>query len=55
MGYRGLERPDHQPSTSSTFNVKTGLNKKKFSISGQAFGVGAYEEEDDDVYNRSAD
>jgi len=53
MGYRGLERPGRQGPTSSSFNVKTGVHKKKFSISGEAFGVGAYEEDDEDVYNRN--
>ena len=52
MGYRGLERSGRQGPTSSSFNVKSGVHKKKFSISGEAFGVGAYEEDDEDVYNR---
>ena len=54
IGYRGLERPG-MPSggmSSKGFNVKSGVSRKKFSITGEAFGVGAYEEEDDDVYNR---
>ena len=38
--------------SSKGFNVKSGVSRKKFSITGEAFGVGAYEEEDDDVYNR---
>ena len=54
IGYRGLDRPGahQQQSRPSSFNLKSGVHKKKFSISGEAFGVGAYEEDDDDIYNR---
>ncbi len=34
------------------FSLKSGVAKKKFSISGEAFGVGVYEEDDEDVYSR---
>jgi len=55
IGYRGLDRPGMPAGGMSTqgFNVKSGVSRKKFSITGEAFGVGAYEEEDDDVYNRN--
>ncbi|XP_070499576.1 G patch domain-containing protein 1 homolog [Chironomus tepperi] len=53
LEYSGLKAP----TTSSKhlnlfepFRVYDKKTKKKFSITGQAFGVGAMEEEDDDIY-----
>eukprot|EP00088_Acartia_fossae_P044860 TRINITY_DN4789_c0_g1_i1.p1 TRINITY_DN4789_c0_g1~~TRINITY_DN4789_c0_g1_i1.p1 ORF type:complete len:897 (-),score=275.21 TRINITY_DN4789_c0_g1_i1:324-3014(-) len=51
IGYKGLDRPTLAGASSAAFRVKSGIHKKKFSISGEAFGVGAYEEDDDDIYN----
>jgi hypothetical protein len=56
IGYSGLERglntvrPPGGPA--DVFSLKSGVAKKKFSISGEAFGVGVYEEDDEEVYNR---
>jgi len=59
IGYSGLDRPGMGGGGGGPgYSVKTSLNntnssKKKFSISGEAFGVGADEEDDDlEVYNR---
>ena len=47
---RNLDLLRYEPSSSSlTIRER---NKKKFTISGQAFGVGAFEEDDEDVYDR---
>jgi len=35
-----------------TTNLKTSDKNRKVNIRGQAFGVGAFEEEDDDIYSR---
>jgi len=58
IGYSGLERPGMGglSGVGGGYSVKTSLSssKKKFSISGEAFGVGADEEDDDmEVYNRN--
>merc|ERR1719369_980782 len=59
IGYSGLERPTlfTGPGSSVSSEDKLGLkwseNSRKLKITGQAFGVGAYEEEDDDIYNRN--
>jgi len=60
IGYTGLDRPGvGVGGTVGGYSVRTSLNnstssKKKFSISGEAFGVGADEEDDDmEVYNRN--
>jgi len=60
IGYSGLDRPGVGVGGSGGgYSVRTSLNnttssKKKFSISGEAFGVGADEEDDDmEVYNRN--
>jgi len=57
IGYSGLARPGGGEGGGSGYSVRTSLNtsnsRKKFSISGEAFGVGADEEDDDmEVYNR---
>ncbi|XP_014225765.1 G patch domain-containing protein 1 homolog [Trichogramma pretiosum] len=55
IGYSGLDR---RPVLSQHFNLfdepafKVSDKNKKFSIKGQAFGVGAFEAEDDDIYAR---
>lgn len=51
MGYSGLEKSHINLFQSSGVSVKE-KNKKSFSISGHAFGVGAFEREDDDIYAR---
>jgi len=54
IGYQGLDKPTNAADpVSNVYNIKSGIYQKKFSISGEAFGVGAYEEEDYDVYNKS--
>ena len=56
IGYRGLDRSSNGAAFSGgaadPFSLKSGVAKKKFSISGEAFGVGVYEEDDEDVYSR---
>jgi hypothetical protein len=56
IGYRGLDRGNNgaRPGAAAAdaFSLKSGVAKKKFSISGEAFGVGVYEEDDEDVYSR---
>jgi len=60
IGYSGLDKSGGtlDGRINANYSVKTNLNfnsnnKKKFSISGEAFGIGADEEDDDlEVYNR---
>ncbi len=63
IGYKGLERSNVLGSSSSHINlfgpdvlkfdqVDKKQKGKKMKIRGQAFGVGAFEEDDDDVYQR---
>ncbi|CAG9761650.1 unnamed protein product [Ceutorhynchus assimilis] len=51
LGYSGLEKSHFSlfPVKNAAKLVTTDKNKK-VSITGQAFGVGAFEEEDDDIY-----
>ncbi|UYV60325.1 GPATCH1 [Cordylochernes scorpioides] len=54
IGYQGLsQEPSHinlfEPTSTRAILPK---EKKKISISGQAFGVGAFENEDEDIYAR---
>ncbi|XP_056644714.1 G patch domain-containing protein 1 homolog [Diorhabda sublineata] len=49
LDYKGLDRSHVNLFTTSNLVVTDNKNKK-FSIAGQAFGVGAFEEEDDDIY-----
>lgn len=49
MGYVGLEK-GHVNLFKSTNLIVSEKNNKKLSISGQAFGVGALEEDDEDIY-----
>lgn len=49
LGYKGLDKT-HLNLFESTSLVMRDKNNKKISIKGQAFGVGAFEEEDDDIY-----
>lgn len=56
LGYSGL-KPSSSSSTSQHINLFQSFevvdrNNKKLSIRGQAFGVGALEEEDDDIYQQ---
>lgn len=56
LGYSGL-KPSSSGATSQHFNLFESFevvdkNNKKLSIRGQAFGVGALEEEDDDIYEK---
>ncbi|CAH1180458.1 unnamed protein product [Phaedon cochleariae] len=51
LDYKGLDR-SHVNLFRSSNLVVTDRNNKKFSIGGQAFGVGAFEEDDDDIYMR---
>ncbi|XP_054714657.1 G patch domain-containing protein 1-like [Uloborus diversus] len=57
LGYTGLSKQSVLTSASDAFaptTTKSWLtkDKKKISISGQAFGVGAYEDEDEDIYSK---
>lgn len=49
LGYEGLDKSHLNLFKSTQFTVKDKGNKK-LSISGQAFGVGAFENEDEDIY-----
>lgn len=49
LGYEGLDK-SHINLFKSTKLVINDKNKKKLSISGQAFGVGAFEDDDEDIY-----
>lgn len=51
LGYKGLDKT-HMNLFQSTSFVMKDKNNKKISIKGQAFGVGAFEEEDEDIYVR---
>ncbi|XP_050509333.1 G patch domain-containing protein 1 homolog [Diabrotica virgifera virgifera] len=51
LGYEGLDR-SHVNLFSHSNLVVTDKNNKKISISGQGFGVGAFEEDDDDIYSK---
>ena len=59
IGYSGLERPTVFTGAASSGGSgggggggTWGEGRIKLKITGQAFGVGAYEEEDEDIYNR---
>lgn len=51
LGYSGLDK-SHVNLFQSTNLVVKERNNKKLSISGQAFGVGAFEDEDEDIYSK---
>lgn len=51
LGYIGLDKT-HINLFQTTNLVVQGKNNKKMTISGQAFGVGAFEEEDEDIYTK---
>lgn len=51
LGYSGLDK-HHLNLFESTKLVVKERNNKKVSISGQAFGVGAFEDEDEDIYTK---
>ncbi|KRT84143.1 hypothetical protein AMK59_1895 [Oryctes borbonicus] len=51
LGYEGLDK-SHMNLFKSTQLVVKDKDNKKLSISGQAFGVGAFENEDEDIYAR---
>ncbi|XP_050293213.1 G patch domain-containing protein 1 homolog [Anthonomus grandis grandis] len=54
LGYSGLDKSQFSlfstEEKQSSKLMMTDKNNKKLSISGQAFGVGAFEDEDDDIY-----
>ena len=61
IGYKGLERSDvfgnqhvnlFGPEVLKFDNADKAKKGRKMKISGQAFGVGAYEEDDEDIYQR---
>lgn len=54
VGYSGLNRKPIFTQTSSLLRTRAIIDKKnnKLPIAGQAFGVGALEEEDEDIYAR---
>ncbi|CAH0545951.1 unnamed protein product [Brassicogethes aeneus] len=49
LGYTGLDRSHINLFQSSNLVIR-GKNNEKMTISGRAFGVGAFEEEDEDIY-----
>lgn len=51
LGYSGLDK-SHLNLFQSTNLVVKERNNKKLSISGQAFGVGAFEDDDEDIYTK---
>lgn len=51
LGYVGLNKEHDSLFKASNLVVKE-RNNKKLSISGQAFGVGAFEDDDEDIYVR---
>lgn len=50
LGYIGLEKTHLPIYSKSNLTVLNKSQSKKLTITGQAFGVGAFEEEDDDIY-----
>ncbi|GFS80154.1 g patch domain-containing protein 1 [Nephila pilipes] len=57
LGYSGLSKESVLSAHIDTFNPTTTKSwlkkdKKKLAISGQAFGVGAFEDEDEDIYSK---
>lgn len=50
LGYVGLEKSHHPIYSKSNLTVLNKSHDKKLTITGQAFGVGAFEEEDLDIY-----
>nr|CAI5844900.1 unnamed protein product [Callosobruchus analis] len=51
MGYKGLDRSYHKALSSTSLLVIGGKNKN-IHVVGQAFGVGAFEDDDDDIYSK---
>lgn len=51
LGYSGLDK-SHVNLFQCTNLVVKERNNKKLSISGQAFGVGAFEDDDEDIYSK---
>lgn len=49
LGYESLEKPHINLLQKPNFVVRD-KNNKQFAIGGQAFGVGAFEDDDDDIY-----
>ncbi|GIY18459.1 g patch domain-containing protein 1 [Caerostris darwini] len=57
LGYSGLSKDPVLSTHSDAFNPTTTKSwlkkdKKKLAISGQAFGVGAFEDDDEDIYTK---
>lgn len=57
LGYTGLSKESilkasFDPTAPTTTKSWLAKDKKKLKISGQAFGVGAYEDDDDDIYGK---
>lgn len=60
IGYSGLDRSTlsshinlfEDPQMQKGITMKGAKSNRKIKFSGQAFGVGAYEEDDEDIYNR---
>ncbi|KAG1688808.1 G patch domain-containing protein 1 [Nymphon striatum] len=56
LGYEGLKKEDYLSSHINLFEPTSTKavfkNKSRLAISGQAFGVGAFEVDDDDIYAR---
>ncbi|XP_018333813.1 G patch domain-containing protein 1 [Agrilus planipennis] len=52
LGHSGLNDSRSISGSSQSHLSMTDKNNKKISISGQAFGVGAFEEEDEDIYSK---
>ncbi|ODM95781.1 G patch domain-containing protein 1 [Orchesella cincta] len=56
LGYKGLDRNTLTPASGHVdlfgSKLKFRVENKNLSISGQAFGVGAFEDHDEDIYSR---
>ncbi|XP_017776172.1 PREDICTED: G patch domain-containing protein 1 [Nicrophorus vespilloides] len=52
IGYKGLDRGYASLKLSQKNFVVKNVKNKNMTIGGQAFGVGAFEDEDDDIYGR---
>lgn len=52
IGYVGLQKTHVPTFSSSNLTLLNKKHDKKLTISGQAFGVGAFEEDDEDIYSK---
>lgn len=52
LGYSGLDRRSVLGTVKTSTSFKYSDKNRKLNIKGQAFGVGAFEEDDEDIYSR---